>query len=403
MSSSPSVDGECLRGYPFPSTDIASCVAAGRACDGYKEVPKAWVFEYGTDETGGFREEKGSVDEPDHSMAILGISVFDGIFSSPYTTSDSKFAVDFWLQLTHPEGTDCPLGNALHTTLGSFVPQAAWHLKAVRHSLLSAASTALVLEARSARIGDQIEASLSKQSIVHMHLAIRAVLEERQTSMDSALSALMMSIICAWTGRWEECKRNIQFCSDLSHELRASGVHVTDDLLIAADTMLEIIHLLPPTTKFKAGRMKYAYRVIAAARWWINDVISELGRSAQSDLLHSILTFYCTRLTWIECYWRDLVHNTNDINPIGIEYTAFAPAVLHVQQWSEGSREAADFDMRLLTVQLTLALKLTLLYGASGNAQRLREAAFACHVKLQYLVWPPDSEEDAVHNAAAPS
>ncbi|KAJ9614046.1 hypothetical protein H2200_002182 [Cladophialophora chaetospira] len=366
------------------------CVAAGRDCGGYDDVPKPWIFEYETDRTSNSSEKENFTEGSQSPVTNLGISVFDGMFSSPYTTRASKFAVQHWLQLTNPD--NCSVANALQITLGSYVPQAAWHLGAVRHCLLSAASAAAALEARSSNMGHRMESSLSKQSIIHMHLAIRAILKETQMSIELALSAMMMFVICAWLGRWEDCKRNLYFCSKLSHELRAEGVHVIDDLLAAVDTMVEVMRLLPPFPTTKAARMSYACRALTSARLWIDRVAPVLGQTPRSDLMHHLLQAYRTRIIWIECQWRSPGQNKIKINPMRVEDTAFAPGALHMQTWTEKNEDFADFDLRLFAAQLSMALKLTLIYGAAGDARRLREAAFACHGKLQGFYCTLDSE-----------
>lgn len=339
-------------------------------------------------------EGTNTSEESEHQVVVLNISVFDGILSSPYTTRDSKLAIQSWLELTNPDGTDLPVANALHNALGSYVPQAAWHLKAVRHSLLSAASTALALEARSSEMHHHLEVSMSKQSIVHMHLAIRAILEEKEISMASALSAIMMSVVCAWTGRFEDAKRNLYFCSNLCQELHARGDHVEKDLLIAVDTMIEVIILLPqtPSGRTKQTRVKHAYQVVTCACSWIEDVIVEVKQRPQSDLLQSVLRGYRTRFRWVHRQWQDLCRTTIDTKPIRIEQTAFGPGAVHMWRWLQEEKAISEFDMRLFTTQMTLALKLTLLYGVSGDAQRTRDAALAAHAKLQILSTMLDSE-----------
>lgn len=318
-------------------------------------------------------------------LLILDDSIFNSILAPPYQTYESQAAVQFWLRLTGPELTDCPVVNQIHNTLGSYAPQAAWHLTAVRYSLLSAASTALVLGSRSTNMDETMKGSLSRQSVRYMHLAIKDILGEREVSLSSVLSAVLIAITCGWIGRWDECRRHLHFCVNLGRDLVDKGECVEEDMIIAAHTMVTIMDLLPSTTSVsKTTRTWYAYRVITSAGKWINNVLQELelDQSQASEPLIFLLSSYRTRMRWILQRWKKLARQNDQFNPLPIEETTFRSTALHVNRWlSTQNGDGIDFDMRLFTAQLTMAMKTTLMYGAGGDAQQLQEAAIACHTK----------------------
>ena len=356
------------------------CLATGWDCEGYAENVRPWLFV-----SSSTRREEIGVACP--AKGNLSTCISNSLFGSPYKTRESQAALQLWCRLTDPTLTDSPVPNELYCTLGEYVPQAAWNSNAVRHSLLSAASTALVLEGRS-KMSPELQHNLSKQSIVHTHLAIRGVLEERQASPSSILAAMMLGIIYLWTGRWEGCKKNIYSSVNLSREVRVRGEYVADELITTIETMAEIVDLIPPKPIKLAKRasIRYAYRVVTAAKLWIEKTTSDLASMQAYAFLELALDNYHIRTQWLLTQWREHGQEDNHLDAIDIEKTAFAPAVHHLQSsFLESGGTQSLFDIRLLTTQLTLALKFTSLYGACGDAQKLRDAAIACHHPVSAL------------------
>ncbi|OAP53893.1 hypothetical protein AYL99_11915 [Fonsecaea erecta] len=61
---------------------------------------------------------------------------------------------------------------------------------------------------------------------------------------------------------------------------------------------------------------------------------------------------------------------------VSVAGSPFGPTVAHMEQYLQ---DDSEFNLSLLTTQVTLGFKLTLLYGAKGDAQRMRDTATACH------------------------
>jgi hypothetical protein len=349
---------------------------------------KAWIFDPGKVRTRPRCKDKPSPVDVKESPSPLDTSLFNGMFASPYKTPESQTALGFWLRLTKPEAIDCPIANELHSILGAYIPQAAWHLEAVRHSLISAASAALVLEARSSHLDNVLQHSLSKQSIIHMHLAIRGILLEKQASLATALTAIMMSVVCVWMGRLAECKGNLVFCLHLSKEVRARGEHVPDDLFTCAETMVEVLGLLPLSSARMTHKVRigFAYRVLATARLWVENVMHALeGMPDYGPVLFS-LRAYRARMKWILRQWRESGRRGSLVDVLDMKDTPFRKAACHMGLSLLEHRDSPNrFDLRLFTTQMTLALKITALYGAFGDAEKLREAAVACHARVSAL------------------
>ena len=370
------------------------CIATSRRCEGYADNIRPWIFD-ARQAKQSCRRGSSPLSVPDNKacVPVLDLSPFNDMLASPYKTREDQTALAFWLSLTDPEATDSPVANQCHYTLGAYIPQAAWHLEPVRHSLLSAASTALVLEARSANMAEELQHSLSKQSIIHMHQAIHAILEEKEASLSAALTAVLLGVVCLWTGRWTECRRNLAFCRSLSHEVRSRGEYVADDLFEFADSMYEVLHLLPSVSTKAAAttRVRYAYQVITAAQSWIEDFIQYVEAIPTYHLLRRTFSVYNIRMKWILRQWQNFKEK-GAYNTICVEDTAFGPAVRNVRSsLVENKDDCSQLDLRLLTTQLTLALKVTAIYGACGDAQRLRQAAVGCHSKVAGL--PGDCDE----------
>ncbi len=329
----------------------------------------------------------------------LNISPFNIVFASPYKTRESQAAVDFWLHLTSPESTDCPVTNALHSTLGGYVPQAAWHLQAVRHSLLSAASAAFVLEARWSNMSTELQSTFSKQAIIQRSLAVRDVLEEKQPSLSTVLTAVMLATVSVWTGQWEEYKQHLVFCLNLGHEVRGNGEQVSEDLLTSLDAMLGTVRRLPVRSSCttKRSRTRYAYGVLCAAKEWIDDLIADIKQANATETLNFALQGYRTRMAWMLYQWENHGNGLqgNHGRKLRLENTPFVLAVQHVQDWPQlkGDCSNVDFDLRLLTTRLTMALKTTILFGSCGDAQSLKDAAMACHAKVTALSCDESSEQ----------
>ncbi|OAL38537.1 hypothetical protein AYO20_02187 [Fonsecaea nubica] len=357
------------------------CIKLGKICGGYADNPKPWIFEPWSERSGHYRGSQSANDALEEPITV--VSLYDGVFTSPYTTAEAQTALDFWLRLTTPGGTDCP-ADAIRNTLGRYIPQAAWHLDVVRHSLLSAASTALVLEARASNWSLELQSILSKQSVVHMHLAIQAVLKERQPSLSTVLAAVMIAVVCVWTGRWEEYNRHINHCRTLGRAVRAKGEFVDADLLISIDTMFHVLQPFPPISSItKESRMEYAVAVLTAAKAWFDDCLTNLEGTSACEPLKTALRAYRTRTTWTLHHWHKFDGQGKEhAHFASLTQSPFGPAVGHVQQYIN---DHTDFDLGLFTTQLTLSFKSTLLYGACGNAQRIRETAIACHAPIVIL------------------
>lgn len=324
-------------------------------------------------------------------MCNLDISVFNSVLSSPYRTREAQAALQFWIRLTGPEARDGRVTDALHSTLGCMVPQAAWHLDAVRHSLLSIASTAFVLQARTANMSTELQSTLSKQSIIQMHLAIRSILEENHTSLSTVLSSVMIAMVCGWMGRWEEYKKHLSFSMKLCRELQERGEFVDADMITCIETMFGVVQLLPhtPSSKTKKARMRYAYGVLKSVKTWIDDFIPALEQKNVSEAVTLACQAYRIRVIWILCQWEKHNHHGRNKGNEGsttvyLEQSPFALALQSTQQWQSRSDDA-KFKLRLFTTQMTLALKTTVVYGACGDSERMQDAANAAHARLMML------------------
>ncbi|OQU94641.1 Fungal Zn2-Cys6 binuclear cluster domain-containing protein [Cladophialophora immunda] len=357
------------------------CIRAGKSCGGYADNPKPWIFDPWSDRADGRCGSLAATASSEESISIVPLS--DCVFTSPYTTREAQAALEFWLRLTTPEGTDCP-GDIIRNTLGSYVPQAAWHLDVVRHSLLSAASTALVLEARASNMSLELQSTLSKQSVIQMHLAIQAILKERQPSLSTVLAAVMIAVVCVWTGRWEEYSRHICYCRDLGREVRARGDYVEGDLTTSVETMFHVLQPLPPISAMTGkSRMKYAVSILVSAKTWVDGLLPRLEPIPKCEPLKTALRAYRTRMKWTLCQWQRVYDQGEEqASAISVAESPFGPAVEHMQQYMQ---DDSDFNLPLLTTQLTLGFKTTLLYGASGDAQRMRDTAIACHAPVLAL------------------
>ena len=198
------------------------------------------------------------------------------MFASPYKTREAQAALEFWLQLTTQETSDFP-ADVIRTIVGSYIPQAAWHLDVVRHSLLSAASTTLLLETQASNMSPELQSTLSKQSVIELRLAIQKILKEREPSLSTILSAVLIAVVCLWTGRWEECNRHIYCGRDLGREVRAKGEYVEKDLLTSIETMFQVLEPFPPISAMtNQARMGYAISVLTSAETLIDGLLPQL-------------------------------------------------------------------------------------------------------------------------------
>ncbi|OAP62067.1 hypothetical protein AYL99_04270 [Fonsecaea erecta] len=357
------------------------CILAGKICGGYADNPKPWIFDPWSDRADRRCENHAPTAFCGEPISIVRLS--DDVLTSPYKTREARAALEFWLRLTTPAGTDCP-ADVIRNTLGSYIPQAAWNLDIVRHSLLSAASTALVLEARAANMSQELQSTLSKQSVIQMHMAIQAILKERQPALSTVLAALLIAIVCAWTGRWEEFNRHIYYCRDLGRDVRMKGEYVEGDLLTSIETMHLVLQPFPPmSATTRKARMVYAISVVTSAKAWIDGLLAKLEQLSAYEALKVALRAYRMRMKWTLWRWQKFYcPGTEKANPVSVAGSPFGPAVAHMEQYLQ---DDSDFNLSLFTTQVTLGFKLTLLYGASGDAQRMRDTATACHAPVLTL------------------
>ncbi|KIX98428.1 uncharacterized protein Z520_05729 [Fonsecaea multimorphosa CBS 102226] len=307
-----------------------------------------------------------------------------GVFTSPYKTHEAQVALEFWLRVTTPEEDDFP-ADVIRNIVGSYIPQAAWHLDVVRHSLLSAASTTLLFEARASNISPELQSTLSKQSAIQLHLAIQAILKEREPSLSTVLSAVMIAIVCLWTGRWEECMRHIYCCRSLGREIRAKGEYLEGDLLNSIEAIFNVLQPYPPISSMtKEARLDYAVSVLISATAWIDGLLPQLEQPPACEPLKVALRAYRVRMKWTLWQWQKFDGQGKEQASLSISVaeSPFGPAVAHMHHYLD---DHTDFDLPLLTTQLTLGFKMTILYAAGGDAQRTRDAAIACHAPVPTL------------------
>jgi hypothetical protein len=322
----------------------------------------------------------------------LNFSLFNNVFASPYKTDEAHFAINSWHHLAGPDGINAPLRNALHNALGVYIPQAAWHLEPVRHSLLSAAFLTLVLGAEELGMSLELQSSMSKKSVVHMHLAIQSIMKESQASLSSVLAATMLGVVCSWTGRWAEGLQNFGHALRINQALQARGEFINEEALTTLESIIEATRLLPApmAIRTKSARLRYGCCISTSASAWIETLIPVLGTKKGCEALILALRTTKARLKSILGQWRILAPKDNSVKQIPLEGTPFAPALRMIRVWLNGDPiDCNNFDRRLFTARLTLGLKTTLMYGGSGDAKRLREAAIACHSAIEL----PDFDE----------
>lgn len=233
----------------------------------------------------------------------------------------------------------------------------------------------------------ELQSTLSKQAVVQRALAIQGILEERQPSLSTVLTAVMLATVSVWLGQWEEYKQHLVFCLNLGHEVRAKGEQVSEDLLTSLETMLGTVRRLPILNSLtRKARTRYASGVICAAKQWVEGLMATIEETDAPELLRFALWGYRTRMAFMLCQWKKRGDNLQQEQGRGLqlESTPFAPAVQHVQEWRklEGDCPKVDFDLPLFTTRVTLALKTTILFGSCGDAQSLKDAAIACHAKI---------------------
>ena len=361
------------------------CLSGGRECGGYAANPRTWLFQgHNSSEPDPHLHHRESNhlfgDDPSDTSSINSPAA--NLLKVPYRTREDRFALEFWLKMTSPEATDPPY-NALHSVFGNYLPQAAWHDESVRHGLLSAASTALSLEGRS---GDsELEAAMAKNSAVETRLAIQTLLEQKETAISTVITCLMLTFNCGWSGKWDDYCFHLCFCLRLTREVKLQGQHHIDtDLITCVETMVACTEAIPPAIDTtQPERLAYSHSIVVAAKHWMDLLMAKLERRHASETLRSALRYHRSRINWILSQWKGVFPDTPKHHKVEVETSPYAAAHQNVENlWS--SCEA--FSLPLLTMQLSLALRSTLLYAAQGDSKLLRDTAFACHCPGEMVI-----------------
>ena len=373
------VDGSCSSDPSYTSQLMCahSCISAGRVCGGYSLNPKPWIFDPGAGVCKEGSENEGPGQHLDGRQSLPST-----VLSMPYRTREDQVALQFWLKMTTEMGSDHP-GNALYRIFGALLPQAAWYCDAVRHSLISAASTALALEARASGMNTDLQVSLSKQSVIQMRLAIHDLVKETEPSTSTILAITSIFIVCMWTGRWNEFKRHVDSCCKLIRPLQMKGEYIDEDLIICLNTLVKVVNSFPSTSVMtKSSRFHFTCSIMRSTKFWIDSLIPSLEQRHASETLKTVLRCRRVRINWILNRWQADSQPAEQTEPVCLEQSPFGEAVRHMEGLK---KDCPDFDFTSFETALTLAFKVTLIYGAGGDAQRLRDAAIASHAPLPLL------------------
>jgi hypothetical protein len=219
--------------------------------------------------------------------------------------------------------------------------------------------------------------------MVQMHLAIRAILAEQAPSISTVMSAVMFGTMFVWMGRWEDSRKNYEFSLQLCRDLQSQGEYIDPDALTLIEETLSAMRRLPLMARgySKKARMRYSCRILRTAKEWIGGVVARFGPGLVSASSLTVVRNYKTRIDWLLWRWDNFI---DDQEPsMDVQTSPFVSAANHIQRVLDGTQ--TQIDLRLLTTQMTMGLKLSALYGACGDAARLRQAATGCHYRIHIL------------------
>ncbi|KIW52000.1 hypothetical protein, variant 2 [Exophiala xenobiotica] len=274
--------------------------------------------------------------------------------------------------------------NALHGALGVYLPQLAYHFEPTKNALISAASTALELETSLSSTSD-LQASLLKQSVMGMHSAIRCVLKEKQLSVLTVATSLLLVFVAIWTGRWEEYKCHLYHCLKLSRQAKANGEEIDQSFMTCVNALVRALQSLPSVTNPEPRfRLDYALSVVLSTKSWTVNLVDPVKSPNLGEGLKRVMLHYLTRASWIVFHWRPH-SDMNSISELDIKRSPFSEAIMSVERFETTT---TALDLPLLVTQLSVALRTTLLYAAYGNSQLIRDVAVACHGLVSILKVP---------------